>query len=50
LLLGQIRPGEIDWRLSNRKALQAKAAEAALIKAREVAAKMVDGLHVKLAR
>jgi uncharacterized protein YggE len=40
--------GEIDWRLSNRKALQAKAAENALVKAREVATKMADGLHVKL--
>ena len=45
---GANKSGVIDWRLSNRKALQAKAAEAALVKAREVAAQMADGLHVKL--
>ncbi len=45
---GANQTGEIDWRLSDRKALQAKAAEAALVKAREVASKMADGLHVKL--
>lgn len=45
---GANQSGAIDWRLSNRKALQAKAAENALVKAREVAARMADGLHVKL--
>lgn len=40
--------GAIDWRLTDRKALQAKAAEAALIKARGVAENMAEGLHVKL--
>jgi hypothetical protein len=45
---GANKSGAIDWRLSDRKALQAKAAEAALVKAREVASKMADGMHVKL--
>jgi uncharacterized protein YggE len=45
---GANKSGAIDWRLSNRKSLQAKAAEAALVKAREVAANMAEGLHVKL--
>jgi uncharacterized protein len=45
---GANRSGEIDWRLSDRKTLQAKAAENALIKARSVAANMAEGLHVKL--
>lgn len=45
---GANKSGAIDWRLSDRKSLQAKAAEAALVKAREVAAKMADGLHVRL--
>jgi hypothetical protein len=45
---GANKSGAIDWRLSDRKALQAKAAEAALVKARQVAANMADGLHVKL--
>jgi len=40
--------GAIDWRLSDRKALQAKAAEAALVKARSVATHMAGGLNVKL--
>jgi hypothetical protein len=40
--------GAIEWRLADRKALQAKAAENALVKAREVADKMASGLHVKL--
>jgi uncharacterized protein YggE len=39
--------GEIEWRLADRKALQAKAAANALIKARTVATQMADGLHVK---
>jgi hypothetical protein len=45
---GANQSGAIDWRFSDRKALQAKAAENALVKAREVAARMADGLHVKL--
>lgn len=45
---GANKTGDIDWRLSDRKALQAKAAEAALLKARAVADKMAEGLHVKL--
>jgi hypothetical protein len=45
---GANQSGAIDWRCSDRKALQAKAAENALVKAREVAARMADGLHVKL--
>jgi uncharacterized protein YggE len=45
---GANRSGAIDWRLADRKALQAKAAENALVKARAVADKMADGLHVKL--
>jgi uncharacterized protein YggE len=45
---GANQSGAIDWRFSDRKALQAKAAGNALVKAREVAARMADGLHVKL--
>jgi hypothetical protein len=45
---GANQTGAIDWRLSDHKALQAKAAEAALVKARAVANRMADGLHVKL--
>lgn len=45
---GANQRGAIDWRLSDRKALQAKAAQAALVKARAVASQMADGLHVKL--
>jgi uncharacterized protein len=45
---GANKSGAIDWRLSDRKALLAKAAEAALVKARAVASQMADGLHVKL--
>jgi hypothetical protein len=45
---GANKSGAIDWRFSDRKALQAKAAGNALVKAREVAARMADGLHVKL--
>jgi uncharacterized protein YggE len=45
---GANKSGAIDWRISNRKSLQAKAAEAALVKARQVAQNMADGLHVKL--
>ncbi|HEX4285945.1 MAG TPA: SIMPL domain-containing protein, partial [Terracidiphilus sp.] len=45
---GANKTGAIDWRLSDRKALQAKAAEAALVKARAVAERMANGLNVKL--
>jgi uncharacterized protein len=45
---GANQTGAIDWRLSDRKALQAKAAQAALVKARAVASRMAEGLHVKL--
>jgi hypothetical protein len=45
---GANQSGAIDWRYSDRKALQAKAAENALVKARTVASQMADGLHVKL--
>lgn len=45
---GANKSGAIDWRISDRKLLQAKAAEAALVKARQVAQNMADGLHVKL--
>lgn len=45
---GANQSGAIEWRLSDRKALQAKAAQAALVKARAVASQMADGLHVKL--
>jgi uncharacterized protein YggE len=40
--------GSITWLLSDRKGLQAKAAENALIKARAVAEHMAKGLNVKL--
>lgn len=45
---GANRSGAIEWRLSDRKGLQARAAATALVKARAVAAQMADGLHVKL--
>jgi uncharacterized protein YggE len=45
---GANKCGAIDWRLSGRKALQAKAAENALVKAREVATRMAGGLNVRL--
>jgi hypothetical protein len=48
VIAGANKSGEIDWRLADRKALQAKAAENALVKARVVASNMADGLHVKL--
>ena len=48
LASGANKSGNIDWRLSDRKALQAKAAANALVKARAVADQMADGLHVKL--
>jgi uncharacterized protein YggE len=40
--------GEIEWRLSDRKTLQAKAAANALVKARAVASQMAEGLSVRL--
>ena len=40
--------GEITWRIGDLKALQAKAAANALLKARAMASQMADGLHVKL--
>lgn len=45
---GANKTGEIEWQYSDRKALQAKAAEAALVKARSVAQRMADGLNAKL--
>jgi uncharacterized protein YggE len=45
---GANESGKIDWRLADRKALQAQAAANALVKARAVANQMADGLHVKL--
>ena len=45
---GGNQTGAIEWRLSDHKGLQAKAAEAALVKARAVANHMAEGLHVKL--
>ncbi len=48
VVAGANKSGAIDWRLSDRKALQAKAAEVALVKARAVANQMAEGLHVKL--
>ena len=45
---GANKTGAIEWRLSDRKSLQAKAAEAALVKARAVADRMAAGMHVKL--
>jgi uncharacterized protein YggE len=48
IAVGANNSGAIDWRLADRKALQAKAAENALVKARAVAERMAEGLHVKL--
>jgi len=45
---GANQSGQIEWRLTDRKALQAQAATNALIKARAVANQMAEGLHVKL--
>jgi len=45
---GANKSGTIDWRLADRKSLQAQAAAAALVKARQVAGNMADGLQVKL--
>lgn len=45
---GANKSGSIDWRLTDRKALQAKAAANALVKARAIASDMAEGLHVKL--
>jgi uncharacterized protein len=48
IVAGANKTGEIEWRLSDKKSLQAKAAEAALVKARSVASQMAEGLGVKL--
>ena len=48
IAVGANKSGAIDWRLSGKKALQAKAAENALVKAHEVALRMANGLNVKL--
>jgi uncharacterized protein YggE len=45
---GANQTGAIDWQLSDRKSLQARAAANALVKAQIVASQMADGLHVKL--
>lgn len=45
---GANQSGAIDWRVADHKALQARAAAAALVKARVIAAQMAEGLHVKL--
>jgi len=45
---GANKSGAIDWRIADRKTLQAKAAENALVKARSVASQMTEGLHVKM--
>jgi uncharacterized protein len=45
---GANQSGAIDWRVADRKALQARAAAAALVNARAIAAQMAEGLHVKL--
>ena len=45
---GANKSGNIEWKVADRKGLQAKAAEAALVKARAIAMQMADGLHVKL--
>lgn len=45
---GANQSGAIEWRYSERKSLQAKAAGNALVKAREVASRMAEGLNVKL--
>jgi uncharacterized protein YggE len=45
---GANQSGAIDWKVSDRQALQARAAAAALVKARTIAAQMAAGLHVKL--
>lgn len=45
---GANQSGNIDWRLTDLKSLQAKAGANALIKAHAVATQMAEGLHVKL--
>jgi uncharacterized protein YggE len=45
---GANKSGAIEWRFSERKDLQAKAAGNALVKAREVAIRMANGMNVKL--
>ncbi len=46
--VGANQSGAIDWKVADRQALQARAAAAALVKARAIAAQMAEGLHVKL--
>ena len=48
VIAGANQSGNIDWRLTDRKGLQAKAAANALVKARAVANQMAEGLNVKL--
>jgi hypothetical protein len=48
LAAGANQSGNIEWRLADRKGLQAKAAASALMKARAVASQMAEGLQVKL--
>jgi uncharacterized protein len=48
LAAGANQSGNIEWHLADRKGLQAKAAASALIKARNVATQMAEGLQVKL--
>lgn len=45
---GANKSGAIDWQVADRKGLQAKAAAAALVKARVIANQMADGMHVRL--
>ncbi|MFP5206098.1 MAG: SIMPL domain-containing protein [Acidobacteriota bacterium] len=45
---GANQSGSIDWKVADRPELQARAAAAALVKARTIAAQMAAGLHVKL--
>ena len=48
VVAGANQSGSIDWKVADRPALQARAAAAALVKARTIAAQMAAGLHVKL--
>jgi uncharacterized protein YggE len=48
LAAGANQSGNIDWRLADRKGLQAIAGSNALVKAHAVAEQMAEGLHVKL--
>jgi uncharacterized protein YggE len=44
---GANQSGNIEWRLTDRKTLQAQAGANALVKAHAIASQMADGLHVK---